>query len=279
MSSSSASSSLGASIPQALVNGDATLVRVKASVGVAVVVFVCLVLIPARSLAAAARRSAVVGLLLVACQTVLVGIFLYFILARGPPWPGVAASSPIPLLPDGKTEWLFSIWRPLTVLLTVGAGVMSSASPVPKYVCLVGCCWDVVQDLVSVVQIGSYLAQVAGLGAPLGANYSAADLQVLYWRDIVALGVSFLLLLETLHLFVLQGVATEAVAPHVTWQQIQGGETDRAGVLGRQRYARLAGECDAELAALRRGGAGGGAGRGQGRGRQAGASGSPNKDD
>jgi len=111
--SSSSSSSLGASIPQALVSGDVTLVRVKASVGMAVVVFVCLVLFPASFLAVAARRSAVVGLLLVACQTVLVGIFLYFNLARG---------------------------------------------------------------------------------------------------------VSFLLLLETLHLFVLQGVATEAVAPHVTWQ-------------------------------------------------------------
>ena len=221
----------------------ACLVLVKASFAIALGLFLGMFLWPAQSQSVVARRVFVSIRALLAVQFALLAILLSYVVTNGSPWPAALSSSPIPLLP-GKTEWLFSIWRPITVFLTIGAGVMMASSPFPKYICIVGCCWDIMQDLVSVVQIGSYIDQVSNFGAPLGM-YNSYGLSTLYWRDIVALGVSSLIMFQTMQLFILQGdSAGLGGRPDVSWQQITGGLQDRSDVMCRQRYSRLSDEID-----------------------------------
>ena len=240
----------GSVIPLAWASSDPVLVHAKASLGVAVGLFVIRLCLPVSTPADAARQSFRLVLVLIVVEFALAGILLYCTLALGSPWPAAASSSPIPLLPGGQVEWTFSFWRPVTVLLMIGSGVMATTSPYPKYLCISGCCWDALQDLLSMMQLGSYLAQVSGQGAPLGA-YSLEQLTTLYWRDVVALGASFLLLLVCIELLALQGVWMGG-PPRVTWQETQGGLVDRARVLCQQRYSRLSAECDSALLAAQR---------------------------
>ena len=230
-----------------------TLVRIKVSAVVGLGVFVLVILFPPFSLSPSggsnATRWAVVRLcrrlflfirLAVLVSLALSGLLLYYIITQGSPVPVIAASSPFPLLPDGKTAWLFSVWRPLVVVLLVGSGVMAAASPTPKYLCILGCSWDVVQCLASAVQIGDYMTQMAQFAAPLQGQYSVFQIVVLYWRDIFSVGVSSWLLFLTVYLAILQGVATEASGPpDVTYHQITSGLADRPSTMTGERKKRL----------------------------------------
>lgn len=234
-------------------SSEPTLVRIKVSAVVGLGVFVLVILLPPFSLSPSdgsnATRSAVVRLcrrlflfirLAVLVSLALSGLLLYHIIAQGSPVPVIAASSPFPLLPDGKTAWLFSVWRPLMVVLLVGSGVMAAASPTPKYLCILGCSWDVVQCLASAVQIGDYMTQMAQFAAPLQGQYSVFQIVVLYWRDIFSVGVSSWLLFLTVYLAILQGVATEASGPpDVTSHQITSGLADRPSTMTGERKKRL----------------------------------------
>lgn len=237
----SATPDFGAAIAAVLSSDELALVRAKAGFAIALGLFLVMFLWPAQNQSIVARRVVISIRALLTVQFALLAILLNYVVTKGSPWPAALSSSPIPLLP-GKTDWLFSIWRPLTVFLTVGAGVMMASSPFPKYICIVGCCWDIMQDLVSMVQIGSYMSQVSNFGAPL-VMYNSFDLSTLYWRDIVALGVSSLILFQTMHLFVLQGAGLGG-RPDISWQQITGGLQDRSHIMCWQRYSRLSDEID-----------------------------------
>ena len=174
---------------------------------------------------------------------VLLAVLLYYLLTQGSPVP---ITSALALLPDGKTNWLFSFWRPLTSLLLVGAGTMASTAPAPKLVCLLGCVWELVQNLVSLVQLDDYETQASLFRAPRG-SYSRDDLLLLFWRDVAGLGVAFATLFTLLHLAAIQGVLTLYEPPYVTYAQIRGALSDRPATMRRQRTTRLRTELAQEV--------------------------------
>lgn len=182
-----------------------------------------------------ARRTLHMLRFYIFAEFALLGVLLYYLLTQGSPLP---ITSALALLPDGKTDWLFSFWRPLTSLLLVGAGTMASAAPAPKLVCLLGCAWEIVQNLVSLVQLDDYETQATLFRAPRG-SYSSDDLLVLFWRDVAGLGVAFAILFTLLHLTALQGIFTLYEPPYVTYAQIRGSLSDRSATMRQQRTTRL----------------------------------------
>lgn len=223
-------------IPDALASTDATILKAKIAIAMALGAFSCALLFSWRlDDVKTARRTLVLLRFYILVEYALQAILLYYLLALGSPLPVTTA---IVLLPDGKTDWLFSFWRPLTSLLLIGAGTMASTTPAPKLICLLGCAWNLTQTLVSMVQIDDYETQVMQFQAPRG-NYSRNDLIFLYWRDIVSLGVSFAILFSVLHIAALQGVFTVYEAPFLTYSQIRGAETDRAATMRKHRTDRI----------------------------------------
>jgi len=231
-------------IRSALISSEPALVHAKYAVACALIIFIVMS-VTGNSMLRARRAIACVKAA-VMLQTVVSIILLYFILTLGSPWPSANASSPIPLMQlpatNNRGDWLFSFWRPLSVLLTQSAAVSVTSSSVPKFICLIGCCWDIAQNLVSMVQIDSYLTQMNQHGAPL-TRYNKENLQSLYWRDVISISISTLLLFQVLQLFIIQGC--EVVA--ADYQRLSGNLQDRVGTVNRNRHQRLHGECDATL--------------------------------
>lgn len=84
-------------------------------------------------------------------------------------------------------SWLYTYGRPTGGLVFIGIGMLGEMHPVPRYLCMVGCMFQVVCDSLSAFQVRDYYGQVKYNSAPAN-GYSDSEILTYYWRDIISIG-------------------------------------------------------------------------------------------
>lgn len=84
-------------------------------------------------------------------------------------------------------SWLYSYGRPTGGLVFIGVGMLGEIHPAPRYVCMLGCMFQVVCDSLSAFQVRDYYRQVKYHEAPAN-GYSDSEILTYYWRDIISIG-------------------------------------------------------------------------------------------
>eukprot|EP00601_Ochromonadales_sp_CCMP2298_P014031 CAMPEP_0173223222 /NCGR_PEP_ID=MMETSP1142-20121109/3671_1 /TAXON_ID=483371 /ORGANISM="non described non described, Strain CCMP2298" /LENGTH=259 /DNA_ID=CAMNT_0014151369 /DNA_START=137 /DNA_END=913 /DNA_ORIENTATION=+ len=191
------------SIPDAATSSSIALVHIKYSFVVGVGVFLLLSpfyrsrksffdAIAARSVVRFARFFILVEILLL-----FVLYILYFQYGR-----------PVrlhALLAYGNGDsWLYSYGRPTGGLVFISVGLMGEIHPLPRIMCVIGCVGQIIGDALSAAQVRDYYNQMTNLSAP-ASNYTPDAMLAYYWRDIISLGVSTVVLLLSGFLCVIVG--------------------------------------------------------------------------
>jgi hypothetical protein len=101
-------------------------------------------------------------------------------------------------------SWLYSYGRPTGGLVFISVGLMGEIHPLPRIMCVIGCVGQIIGDALSAAQVRDYYNQMTNLSAP-ASNYTPDAMLAYYWRDIISLGVSTVVLLLSGFLCVIVG--------------------------------------------------------------------------
>mmetsp|Transcript_24809 Transcript_24809/g.22530 ORF Transcript_24809/g.22530 Transcript_24809/m.22530 type:complete len:251 (+) Transcript_24809:11-763(+) len=135
-------------------------------------------------------------------------------------------------------SWLYSYPRPITGIISIGCGLISDMHFGLRYICILGCILQFISDSVSATQVYNYYIQVLSNKAS-GGQYNENSLYAYFIRDILSFGLSFLILLLSIHFLILTGLYGK---PLITYSSIHGGDFDRCEVMRTQRKMRKYGE-------------------------------------
>ena len=116
-----------------------------------------------------------------------------------------------------------------------GIGSFSEMHHFCRYICMIGCIIEICFDSISCIQVYSYYQSILSNSAPLVGSYSNQSYQFYIWRDIVSIGLCFLITLFLTYLFTLLGWGSQ----HVPFWQIAGGHLDRETVMRNNLTNRL----------------------------------------
>lgn len=155
-------------------------------------------------------------------------MLLYFAIGLGPPIVLHAYTSY-----GNGDSWIYGYARPLVGILCIGMGTMGDMHAMFRWMCVIGVVHQIIFNALSAFQIGQYIDQVKQLSAPTG-DYTLTALNIYYWRDVLSFGLCiWILLLNSLFLSVV-GLTNR---PFIRYQEIAGGDFDRAAVMREQRGA------------------------------------------
>lgn len=111
-----------------------------------------------------------------------------------------------------------------------------------RIISLFGCFLQIFTDGISEFQVSQLVEQVVELHAPTGL-YTLHFLRLYLWRDLVSLGLCFLVFL---YMSYLAGLLGWGLRPYIPYKVIDGGELDRCQVMRKQRDVRKLGLCSKE---------------------------------
>jgi hypothetical protein len=126
-----------------------------------------------------------------------------------------------------RTSWTYGYGRPLCGLsVTTPSGLIAAAHPWLRIICISSAFVQLTFDSFSAFQVGHLLDQVSSSEAPTGL-YSQESLNLYYWRDLISVSISFMIVL----LGCLLSTVAGWVEPDVRYSKVEGSELDRTQVM------------------------------------------------
>jgi hypothetical protein len=168
--------------------------------------------------------------LFVFLQICCLGVLFYFYFNHG---------SPLRLhsqLSYGNGDsYVYGYGRPGAGLVFIGFGLFADTHPVVRIACMIGCGVQIMADSLSAYQIHDYRDQQLKLSAPSN-GYSPNMLLTYFYRDIVSVALSTVILLLTAHLTNIVGWCDpQIIHPSL----ISGRDYDRYSAMRRSRGDRM----------------------------------------
>jgi hypothetical protein len=178
----------------------------------------------------AAKKVISVIRIVILIEVLILFFLLYFVAALGSPLPHNQLTDY-----GNGDSWIYGYARPLVGMIVIGFGVFSDMNLFPRIVCILGCFLQIATDALSAFQVNDYYVQMKDHKAP-NNYYNLNLMQMYFYRDIVSIGLSFLIALLIFHICFILGF--NLTYQNIPFQVIAGGDIDRCEIMRQQRKLR-----------------------------------------
>jgi hypothetical protein len=184
--------------------------------------------------AKAARRVMALARILIFCEIVL----QFWLLDWAVRYDMLANRSSVPRITFSTSYSVSFIhhWpRPIIGIVFIGVGLFGDFHASLSLLAVLACLFLILFDAASAVEVRDHLSAVIQYGSPIG-DYTKNGLLIYYYRDIVSVGLSSAVMFCLLQYLVLVGFFQPNLIP---LEAVQGGESNRAASMRRDRAVRL----------------------------------------
>jgi len=198
-------------IPTSITSNDWSLVHIKLSFSISVLLFFISFPFYASRKSSwdviSAIRAIRVIRLWILVEFILISIIIYYLSTRGPP---ISASdflsygniiSNVQYLTGG---WVFGFGKPICAVVFIGVGILGEMHPATRILCLVGCGIEVFGASLAAYEVQDLITQIQTNGTT-SKTYTVSILQVYYWVNILSIAISTQILLISSYLCCLLG--------------------------------------------------------------------------